>query len=329
MNIKEKIIAVSRHLLGDEKTYDRLIDRGIEIRGFRKFYSEENASVSLPERKSLIYMADGKYMHGGPTDRIRAMVSAYDFALKHGFDFKINHSSPVNLENFLVSNKYDWTIDASDISYNSKQSKPLFLYREDFDNVTALERQLDEHRQFHLYSCVDTVQEDFSKLFSELFKPSKELATALEPYEEILNEPYISVSFRLQNLLGDYTEWKFQPLGNEKQKKELIDSALDAIKTIAKANDVKKILVTADSPLFLEQAKLLENVVTVNGKSIHIDFNSSQKISDYIKPFIEFLLISKSKKVYLYHNKKYNTYMSNFPKYAAKLGDIDFEIFEA
>lgn len=328
MNIKEKFIAFSRIVLGDDKTHDKLIERGIEIRGFKKFYSEENKAIELPERQTLIYMADGKYMHGGPTDRIRAMVSAYDFAQKHNLDFKINHTSPINLNEILEPNNYDWQIKPENISYNASQAKPLLLYRDDFDNTRALERQLDHHRQFHLYSCVDTIGNEFGLLFNELFKPSRELEKALDNYKDALNEDYISISFRLQNLLGDYTEWKFKSLESDAQKKELMERALQAIEDVSGKNNAAKILVTADSPLFLEQASHLQNVVTVKGKSIHIDFNSSQDAQDYLKPFVEFLLISKAKKIYLYHNKKYNTYLSNFPKYAAKLGNANFEVFE-
>ena len=89
-----------------------------------------------------------------------------------------------------------------------------------------------------------------------------------------------------------------------------------------------KILVTADSPSFLAEAAKLPNVVIVKGNSIHIDFNSSKKAVDYLKAFTEFFLISKAKSAKLYRNRKYKTYPSNFPKYAASLGNVPYEIVE-
>ena len=92
--------------------------------------------------------------------------------------------------------------------------------------------------------------------------------------------------------------------------------------------DGEKFLVTADSPTFLAEVEKLPNVVTVKGKSIHIDFNSSKNATDYMKAFTEIFLISKASKAKLYRNRKYKTYPSNFPKYAALLGHVPYEIVE-
>ncbi len=89
-----------------------------------------------------------------------------------------------------------------------------------------------------------------------------------------------------------------------------------------------KCLVTADSPTFLAEVEKMPNAVTVKGKSIHIDFNSSKKATDYLKAFTEFFLISRASKAILYRNRKYKTYPSNFPKYAAMLGHVPYEIVE-
>jgi len=110
-------------------------------------------------------------------------------------------------------------------------------------------------------------------------------------------------------------------------KQDLLKASLDAIKReIAQSSN--KILVTADSPTFLAEVEKMPNVVTVKGKSIHIDFNKSKNASDYLKAFTEFYLISRASKAKLYHNRKYKTYPSNFPKYAALLGHVPYEIVE-
>ena len=364
---KEVVIRIARCILGENRVHDYLIRRGIELRHLNEGYSESGDSPSenraghevsenRASRQTLVFMVDGKWMHGGLTDRFRGMTSAYKFAIEHNLDFKIYHTSPFLLQEILQPNKVDWIIDEKEISRDKAVAKPVLLYREDFDNDSALERQMDSsHEQFHLYSCIDTVGEDFPKYFNELFKPSPILEKELEQYGELLGTGYTAISFRLQNKLGDFKEFTFKELP-EAGKRELMNAAINVLKemphqvghdkthadtilsspnlyhTDTKAEITKllsgKILVTADSPAFLAEAEKLSNVITVKGKSIHIDFNSSKNATDYLKAFTEFFLISRASKAMLYRNRKYKTYPSNFPKYAAMLGHVPYEIVE-
>ena len=358
---KEVVIRIARRILGENRVHDYLIKRGIELRHLNdgyKAHREIAESREIEERheieerragqQTLVFMADGKWMHGGLTDRLRGMTSAYKFAKEHGLNFKIFHTSPFLLQEILQPNKIDWTIDETKISYDSAVAKPVLLYREDFENVSALERQLDaSHEQFHLYSCVDTVNEKFPEYFNELFKPSPILAQELEKYSEMLGASYTAISFRFQNKLGDFKEFTFKEL-KDADKQELMNAALEMLKADPAPEQVRgdkkagmtvqgdnvsgmttaKILVTADSPTFLAEAEKTPNVVTVKGKSIHIDFNSSKNATDYLKAFTEFFLISRASKAKLYRNRKYETYPSNFPKYAALLGNVPYEIVE-
>ena len=229
------------------------------------------------------------------------------------------------LQEILEPNKVNWLIDEKQISKNCSIAKPVLLYREDFDNDSALERQLDKtHEQFHLYSCVDTLGNQFAEYFNKLFKPSALLAQKIEHYSKLLGENFTAISFRFQNKLGDFKEFTFKELP-AKGKRELLNAALDVVRRKMAQN---KILVTADSPTFLAEAAKIPNVVIVKGSSIHIDFNSSKKAVDYLKAFTEFFLISKATQARLYRNRKYKTYPSNFPKYAASLGNVPYEIIE-
>jgi hypothetical protein len=326
---KEIAIRMAKRILGEDRVHDHLIERGIKVRHLRDGYSEfdENRDDS-ESRQTLIFMADGKWMHGGLTDRLRGMASAYKFATEHNLDFKIYHTSPFLLQEILEPNKVNWIIDEHEISHNCEIAKPVLLYREDFNNDSALERQLDKtHQQFHLYSCVDTLGEKFAEYFNDLFKPSQVLAQELIHYESLLGTNYSAFSFRFQNKLGDFKEFTFNELPSA-GKQKLLNAALNAIKREIATSSQNKILVTADSPTFLAEAEKLPNVVTVKGKSIHIDFNSSKKATDYLKAFTEFFLISKASSAKLYRNRKYKTYPSNFPKYAASLGNVPYEIIE-
>ena len=339
---KEVVIRIARHVLGEARVHDYLIKRGIELRHLQDGYTRrENresrescesrgTSEYQASRQTLVFMADGKWMHGGLTDRLRGMASAYKFAKEHNLDFKIFHISPILLQDILQPNKVNWIIEESEIIRDKSKAKPVLLYREDFDNDSALERQLDSiHEQFHLYSCVDTLNEKFPEYFNELFKPSPLLEHELERYQKELGTNYNSYSFRFQNKLGDFKEFTFKEL-SASGKQELLNDALEALKreidNSQEPRKIQKILVTADSPTFLAEASKIPNVVTVKGESIHIDFNSSKKATDYLKSFTEFFLISQAKKAKLYRNAKYKTYPSNFPKYAALLGHVPYEI---
>ena len=338
---KEAVIRIARRILGEERVHDYLIKRGIKVRHLEEGYTEsseveesreglngdshENCDINRAKRQTLIFMVDGKWMHGGLTDRLRGMASAYKFAIEHNLDFKIYHTSPFLLQEILEPNKVNWLIDEKQISKNCSIAKPVLLYREDFDNDSALEHQLDKtHEQFHLYSCVDTLGNQFAEYFNKLFKPSALLTQEIEHYSKLLGENYTAISFRFQNKLGDFKEFTFKELP-AKGKRELLNAALDVVRRKMAQN---KILVTADSPTFLAEAAKIPNVVIVKGSSIHIDFNSSKKAVDYLKAFTEFFLISKATQAKLYRNRKYKTYPSNFPKYAASLGNVPYEIVE-
>lgn len=333
---KEVVIRIARCILGENRVHDYLIRRGIELRHLNDGYESldrrnpeerHNLEERRASQQALVFMADGKWMHGGLTDRLRGMASAYKFAKEHHLDFKIFHTSPFLLQEIMQPNKVDWAIGETEISHDSDVAKPVLLYREDFENISALERQLDaSHEQFHLYSCIDSVNEKFPEYFNELFKPSPILEKELEQYGELLGASYTAISFRFQNKLGDFKEFTFKEL-KDADKQELMNAALDALKREV-TDSREKILVTADSPAFLAEAKKLQNVVTVQGKSIHIDFNSSKNATDYLKAFTEFFLISRASKAKLYRNRKYETYPSNFPKYAALLGNVPYEIVE-
>ena len=219
---REVLIRIARRVLGENGVYDYLIRRGIALRHLQDGYIEKCDGESLGgesgadrngNHQTLVFMADGKWMHGGLTDRLRGMTSAYKFAIEHNLDFKIYHTSPFDLQEILQPNKINWIIEETEIAHDCKRAKPVLLYREDFDNDSALERQLDtSHEQFHLYSCIDTVNDDFPRFFNELFKPSAILEKELEHYGKLLGENYTAISFRFQNKLGDFKEFTFKEL---------------------------------------------------------------------------------------------------------------------
>ena len=327
---KNFLIKTGKTLVGEDRLYNFLLWRGLKVRHLTEFYRFKTNQEPTNESPTLIFMADGKCMHGGLTDRLKGIVGAWAFAKKRNLKFKIFHKSPFSLEDILQPAKVQWKITDKELSFDRRVAKPVLLYHYDFNNETALERQLDSfHQQFHLYSCVDLSKDSFADCFHELFRPAPILQNLLDAYREKLQRPYLAISFRFQNLLGDFHEWKFKSL-SEDEKEDLVERAENAIKAI-KENHPKydTLLITADSPSFLARVSKWPGVVTVDGCSTHIDFDKNGKIQRYLKSFVEFFLISEASEAILYTDKKFKTYLSAFPQYAAKLKDIPFSTFQS
>lgn len=88
-------------------------------------------------------------------------------------------------------------------------------------------------------------------------------------------------------------------------------------------NPNMKILVTADSITFLKHASELDFVYAIKGEGTlaHVDIKNTPQ-SDSIKQFVDFYMIAGARKVYgVTIDKMYN---SNFPVYAAKVGNVPF-----
>ena len=55
-------------------------------RHFSKYY-DDNHPQATNSRKMVVYMADGKYRHGGLADRLRGIVTLYRYCIEHNLDF--------------------------------------------------------------------------------------------------------------------------------------------------------------------------------------------------------------------------------------------------
>ena len=85
---------------------------------------------------------------------------------------------------------------------------------------------------------------------------------------------------------------------------------------------MNKILVTADSEYFLGEVSKLDFVFVLPGKIGHMDNQSGQELDVHRKTFLDFFMLSYSKKIYLLVTGK--MYKSGFARRAAKLRGIPF-----
>lgn len=290
------------------KAWLRKIIDWYKSRKLYKYYTN-NFPRAKNDDQMVIYMADGRMKHGGLSDRICGMVSTYNYCKKHGLRFKIFFVCPYSLYDFLECSAIDWRISDDELSYNSHDSEPVYLsvYSGDYNIVeTYFNNRIGRSRkkQVHVYTNARYFRKhEFSGLFNELFKPSLILQNALEHTKEVIPKPYISLTFRFQQLLGDFKEDGFNTLKSEEERLALMDKCLNCIRTLY--NQTKsKVLVTSDSVTFLDYAEQLDYVYTIPGEMRHEDYGKDMAVDKSIdlKSFVDFFMIAEAETIYLYAN---------------------------
>lgn len=206
--IKEKIWRIYARIMKSSfiGTYLRTLLTRIQ---FSKYYNSVNA---LPNDypKTVVYMADGKILCGGLTDRLRAIVSVYKLCKELNMPFKINFTSSFNLNEYLLPNSYNWYISPDEICYNRKQARlcVVWYYANrpyDAEHYTFWAKRFfkEAYKQIHIYTNILPTEKEYSDLFAELFKPSLELKELIDYHVKILGGG--GVMYR--RLLDFYSYW--------------------------------------------------------------------------------------------------------------------------
>lgn len=159
-------------------------------------------------------------------------------------------------------------------------------------------------------------------VFKKLFRPSALLESHIERCRKEIGGDYVAVVYRFQNLLGDFDEYLYKQLPNQEAKEDLLRRALEELAKIHDENPGMRILVTADSGLFLSKASSIDYVYVIPGKVEHMDFSGSDANHVQLKSFLDYFMISEARKVYSVVIGK--MYRSQFPEYAAKINDVPF-----
>lgn len=285
---------------------------------------------------AVIVTIDGKYGHGGLTDRFRHILSIYSYCKKRGIVFKLLYSYPYNLTEILLPNKYDWRMSESKVSQSFFDTRELFLYvdtskgktlkQENYRILQILDKKLFNSRwmQFHVYGNACFAEEDFYSLFHELFRPSPLLISELEKYSKFLPSSYDAVTLRFQNLLGDFKEGEFPEI-EEYEKSQLIQKCINKIKKLYEENffKSKKILVTSDSSLFMQQCKTsLPFACIMPGKVVHVDRGEQADLLTHTRSFVDLYMLMRANRCVLLRTG--DMYESGFPAFAARIGNKEF-----
>lgn len=301
----------------------------------------------LPKfHREIVVMVDGVHSHGGLTDRFRNILSIYSYCKAKGLPFKLYYIYPHKLEDILLPASYDWRISDKDLSFNVLDSKELTLYYEELPGTglseSTKERAYNDARhlsrlddclrktfktQIHEYGNAWFAKGMFKTLFEELFKPSGYLQKRIDGVLSSMPEPYESVTFRFQSLLGDFDEKGFETL-SEPLRSELANKCLDEIRGLYSDGyfSTTKVLVTSDSPVFLAMAAKLPFVYTIPGKMEHMDFTTNSDLDVCAKSFVDLFMLMRSVKLTQLITGK--MYKSGFPEFAAELGGKPYSVIK-
>lgn len=323
---RDKLTRRLGNLLG-VKNWNRLQMRLKFHQYFHQLYTGKGKGQPA---RCYVYIADGRTAHGGISDRLRGIISVYQYCKSRNIPFRINFTSPFNIDMFIVPNRYDWELKEGEFVRNKSVGFRFFNsyshIDEDKEDYFSL---LDsKKRQVHCYTNVTIDEPNMHVYFEELFKPSKVLQDALDKcHQSVKRRGYVSITFRFQDLLGDLHERYATELGSKEDKEDYISHCLSAIERVYEKNKdkISKVLVTADSQIFLERAKKLPYVYVVPGEITHIDFAGDKGGIAHIKDFLDMFMISGANHVYFYsYGRMYGA--SRFAKTAALIGGKTFTV---
>jgi hypothetical protein len=276
-------------------------------------------------------MCDGKIDHAGLTDRLRGMVSGYQTCKELNIKFYIHFVHPFSLELFLQPNIYNWKIEQSNISFNSKDAVPFICY----DPVIIykhkkLVRKINkiDSKQIHYYSNDHySLYKSFSVLFNELFKPTDILQQAVDKHYKAIDEKYIGLAFRFQNLMGDFNECYNHTALDHEQQIELLNRCIAEIHRIKQQYpEHNKFLVTSDSSTFINEADKIPFVYTLQGTRIHSGNTQDNSIETHLTTFVDLFLLSKADKIICVSTSE--MYQGGFSLLASKIGNVPFERYK-
>jgi len=281
------------------------------------------------EKPMLISVVDHRRKTKGLTDRFKGIVSVYALAKAQGIPFRCVFTHPMELADFLVPNTYNWIPRLEELSESAREVRFRIMNKQ--PPLRRITNLFPLKKQVYIYAKVDYLdqinrkynqQYQWGELFKELFKPAPALEERLKMHlDHIGSNQYIACVFRFQSLLGDFKEYRFKSLP-EPGRQQLIERNIHALQQITEQSKVP-VLVTSDSTTFLSAANQLAHVYTIPGKVVHIDNVADAEMEVYMKSFLDFLMLSRAQHIYCIGTNK--MYPTDFPAYAAKIGNIPFE----
>ena len=273
----------------------------------------------------VICICDGSFHHGGTTDRLRGILSSYAIARARKIPFFISCTHPFLLEGYLVPAEVDWRIKPEEISRSRKVSRMVVVDDlSDFQSALRLRAAFrSRKKQLHLYTNADTSRGSYSRLFSELFRPSEALARQIERHRRALRPVYHAFSFRFLTLLGDFKDVETQSLSPEEQEALMSRVREELKRMIEDVPSDASILLASDSARFLEYVRDLDRRIYIcDGEIRHLDRDPEATEDSVMRTFVDQFLLMGASRVTLMRTG--GMYRSGFPRFAAEVGGAEF-----
>lgn len=265
----------------------------------------------------VISLSNNIWAKAGLCDRLKGMMGIYKICKELGLQYKIGHYNPFDLSDYLRPHEVNWLICEDDIDMDLHNVK-IIEWCPIGNSLTGRKGVVDvnfthDHlykwieeasntgkKQIHIYgNSYAITDDDIHTLFHELFIPTEELQRQIEWNKIQIGGPYVSVSTRFQNLLGDFYEGdKYGTLETEEIKGIYINRCLEKVEEIHKQHPDKRVLVTSDSLRFLTAANNLSYTHVIPGEVVHMKYTTNASHVVYQKSFVDLLTIADAQKVY-------------------------------
>lgn len=278
-----------------------------------------------PAKRGVICICDGEMHHGGLTDRLRGILTAYREAKRVDKKFYIYWNSPFELTDYLEPAGFDWRISKEQVSRAREDTSVIAV-----DDMSPLQSLLrlrialsKQKPQIHLYTNADSARGEYRELYAQLFKPTLSLQTEVERHRSCLGEGYWAVSQRFTTLLGDFNDCTDHILSQEGQMRLMHDMRDAFLKLSGKIPDGVRILITSDSAKYLDFIKNVDpRIYIVEGAIRHVDIDNEEQDDAWMKTFVDQQLLMGADTVVLMRTGK--MYPSGFPRFAAEIGGARF-----
>lgn len=154
----------------------------------------------------------------------------------------------------------------------------------------------------HLYCSNTIIQPNkYTQLFNDLFIPAPKVQEALDfNFNQMENRPYVSITYRFQALLGDFSEGKFPTLASIDEREKLIQKCISVLHSIQQKHPNHIILITSDSSTFLNRAKNEHGVYIAPGEIVHMDYSTNRDFNIHLKSFVDLFMLINSQHIYTY-----------------------------
>lgn len=275
--------------------------------------------------KGVVCMCDGRIDHGGPTDRLRGILTTYREARRRGLPFYISWTVPFDLTDYLVPATFDWRISPDRLGDSLDEVMPVVINDlPDLESGLRLNGALDCGRaQIQVYSNADNARGEYAQLYREVFRPAPQVQEEVDRHLAVLGTEYYAFTFRFLSLLGDFTDWDKTRLSDAEAQAFMrrVGEEFDRIAATLPADC--RILLTADSRRFLDYMQTRDpRIYVVPGEVRNIALTPGVHRRAWLKTFVDQQLLMHGRHVWLLRTG--GMYPSGFPRFAAEVGSIPF-----